>query len=97
MKENEDYELIPAEGMPDAWAVRILKGDYVESVIVYNSIAFNEVKDCLTFSFSVISSPDDEVSSDNEDVQSYAAKLLEHIIERGLEEGFVQFEDREEE
>lgn len=97
LKENEDYELVPAEGIPDAWGVRVLTGDYVESVIVFENIAFNEVKDALTFNFVVVSSPDQAVNADDPDVQQYAAKLLESIINKGIEEGFVHFEEKEKE
>jgi len=94
--ENKDYELVPSSEHPDAWGVRILTGDYVESVIVFENIAFNEVKDALTFNFVVVSSPDKEVDANNKDVQEYAAKLLSSILEKGMEEGYVQFDDVEE-
>lgn len=93
--EKVDYELIPSPEEQDAWAVRILTGDFTESVVVFNAIAFNEVKDCLTFNFHVISSPDSGITADSPELQKYAAKLLEDIIEHGLEEGFVQIEDKD--
>jgi hypothetical protein len=95
--ENVDYELVPAEGIEDAWGVRILTGDYVESVIVYENLAFNKVKDALTFNFVVASSPEVNLSAEDPDLQKYAGNLLSSIIEVGLEEGYVHFEDLEEE
>lgn len=95
--EGTDYELVPAEGIPDAWGVRVLTGDYVESVIVYENIAFNEVKDCLTFNFVVVSSPEKDLDANDPDLQDYAASLLQNLIEKGIEEGFVHFEDKEKE
>ena len=40
MKENKDYELIPDEG--DSWQVRILTGDFIETVVQFNTISFND-------------------------------------------------------
>lgn len=95
LKEGTDYELIPSPEHDDAWAVRILTGDYVESIIVYETIAFNEVQDCLTFNFSVISSPESKLNAADVELQQYAANLLESVIEKGIDEGYVQIEDKD--
>ena len=94
MKENEDFVLVPAEG-EDAWAVRFLKGDFVETVIQYGAVGFNEVKDALTFSFEIKSSPDSELDENNEDLQAYAGMVLESIIIKGIDEGYVKLHDKE--
>ena len=39
MKENKDYELILSEDTTENWNVRILTGDFVETVIEYKAIA----------------------------------------------------------
>ena len=57
MKENKDYELILSEDTTENWNVRILTGDFVETVIEYKAIAFNEIKDHLSFNYNIISSP----------------------------------------
>ena len=42
LKENVDYELIPSDDPEDdAWSVRILKGDFVETVFQYGAIKLN--------------------------------------------------------
>lgn len=92
MRENEDYELIPGDG--DAWHVRIKSGDFVEMVLEFGAISFNEVKDHLSFSFTIVSKPDIIITEDNEDLQFVCARILEDIIERGLEEGSVAMRDR---
>ena len=56
MKQNEDFELIPSDDK-DWWNVRILKGDYTETVIRFGSIAEVKDKDELNFSFEIVSSP----------------------------------------
>ena len=96
LKENEDYVLVPIEEHPDAWAVRFTSGQFVETTIMYGAIGFNEVKDSLTFNFDVYSSPDSELTPDDEELQEQAAAVLEAIIIKGIDEGYVQLKDKDE-
>ena len=96
--ELKDYELIPAEDDEQAWAVRILSGDFVETVIRYGSISFNEAEEgMMTFNFAVISSPDPELTTENVELQDYAGDLLQAIIRDGIESGSVITKERESE
>ena len=94
MKENEDYELIPLEDNPDAWGVRIKNGDFIETVVCFGAIGFNKVKDSLTYSFDVISSPDSQLTADNEKLQEQCTKILESIIMEGIEKGTVELQEK---
>ena len=93
MKENKDYELILSEDTTENWNVRILTGNFVETVIEYKAIAFNEIKDHLSFNYNIISSPS-ILSEDNENLQYVAGKILEDIIERGITDGSIGMGDR---
>jgi hypothetical protein len=93
MKENKDYELILGEDTSENWNVRILTGDFVETVIEYKAIAFNEIKDHLSFNYNIVSSPS-ILTEDNEGLQYVAGKILEDIIERGIEDGSIGMMDR---
>lgn len=93
--ENVDYQLVPVDDMPDAWAVRILTGEFVETVIAYNAIAFNEVKDCLTYNFVVVTSPNEQAVIENEDMQKTAGDILGSIIENAAADGSLQFKDKD--
>ena len=46
LEENVHYQLIPAEDTdnPQAWDIRILEGDYIETVIRFGNVALNEEK-----------------------------------------------------
>ena len=72
-----------------------MSGDFIETVIAYNAIAFNEVKDCLTYNFIVVSSPDDNAVDTNEELQQKATEILEAIIEAGIEDGTVELKERD--
>ena len=95
-REGVDYELIPVDYVDheDAWDVRILRGPFTEVVIRYGTIRFNEIKDCLTFNFRVVETPDSEISSEVEELQEFAADILEQIIERGATEGWIYATER---
>ena len=88
--ELKDYELIPAEEDEQAWAVRVLSGDYVETVLRFGTISMNRVEEgVLTFDFTVISSPDPKLSTEDESLQEYAGDLLQAIIRDGIESGSI--------
>lgn len=93
MKENKDYELILGEDATENWNVRILTGDFTETVIEYKAIAFNEIKDHLSFNYNIVSSPS-VLSEDNENLQYVTGKILEDIIERGVKDGSIGMMDR---
>jgi len=96
LKENVDYVLTPLQDTEDAWGVRFMTGDYVETVVQYNAIAFNEIQDQLTFNFRIVTTPDTELDESTVGLQTHAAAILEAIIEVGLTDGSVELKEREE-
>jgi len=91
MSEGVDYELIPVEYVDNeaAWDVRILRGEFTETVLRFGTIKYDGERDCLTFDFRVVESPDDELDSSSEDLQEFSGSILEDILERGINEGWV--------
>jgi len=94
MLENTDYEIIPNPNDSHSWQIRILTGDYTETVIQFGTIAFNEIKDHFNFDFTLIQSPDEDLTIDNEDLHNVLARILENIIENGSEEGWVKLDEK---
>jgi hypothetical protein len=87
--ENDHYELVPSKESDNAWNIRFLKGDYVESVVSIGTIKVGEEipggdDHQLTFDFNVSYSPDDTLTEDDEDFQEYVGKILLHIIEDSI-------------
>jgi len=79
MKENTDYEIIPDMNDDKSWNVRILTGAFTETVIKYGVVKFND--EDMTFNFDIISSPDNDLTTDDVDLQKHAGNMLEQIIE----------------
>lgn len=82
MKENIDYELIP--GKDEAWAIRLLTGDFIETEYQYNALVVSEDGENLTFSVDILKSPIDKVDEDDS-FQSVTGDVLLQIIESALE------------
>ena len=93
--ELKDYELIPDNDNINDWNVRILSGNFVETVLKFGAISINEKgKDIMTFNFDVISSPDSELTVDNTELQEYAGDLLQAIIRDGIDTNSVIMKER---
>ena len=86
MKEKVDYEIIPCREDSQAWNVRILSGQFTETVIKYGVIKFNEIPKNMTFNFDIIYTPDTELKKEDVDLQVFAGTMLHEIMTRDLKE-----------
>ena len=82
--ESKDYELIPLEDDADTWGVRILTGEFSETVIKYGNVGFEgEGKDMvMKFNFDIISTPDEDLDVEtNTELQELARDILFTIFD----------------
>tara|TARA_B100001093_G_C26542023_1_gene890742 strand:+ start:123 stop:392 length:270 start_codon:yes stop_codon:yes gene_type:complete len=82
--ESKDYDLIPLDDDTDAWGVRILTGQFTETVIKYGNIGFEGEGDdmVMKFNFDIISTPDDDLEVEsNTELQELARNILFTIFE----------------
>jgi hypothetical protein len=49
----------------------------------------------MTFNFDIISSPDPDLSLDNVDLQIEAGEILESVMAKGMEDGYVRMREKE--
>jgi len=89
VSEDIDYELTPAEDVENeqAWDVRILRGPFTETVIRFGNISLNETEGCLNFNFVIISTPDDSLTEEREDLQIFVGDILESVLENAIADG----------
>lgn len=88
MSEGIDYEVIPAAvDNEQAWDIRFLRGDFVETVIRYGAISFDGKEKCLRFNFTIISSPDPDLDTTYVPLQEFAADVLEDVLEKSHANG----------
>ena len=83
-EENVQYQLIPGDN--DHWHIRIKEGEFIESVISFGKISLEEDSPIVSFDLTLHSSPDEDLKSDNIDLQKYAGKILESVIVNNLNE-----------
>jgi hypothetical protein len=82
--ESKDYELIPLEDDVDAWGVRILTGEFSETVIKYGKVGFEGEGDdmMMKFNFDIISTPDEDLEVEtNTELQELARDILFTIFD----------------
>ena len=79
LNENVDYELVPSEG--ENWDIRILSGAFTETILKFTKLKVSDDEEYMTFNFDVVSSPDDELSDSNTDLQDHASMILDSILE----------------
>jgi len=78
MKQNVDYEMIPSE--EDHWHIRILTGEFVETVIGFGKLQL--VNDQLKYNFDVIDGPQIDLDPEtNEGLQKVAGAILYDVLE----------------
>lgn len=99
LSEGIHYELIPVEEVSNdqAWDLRILEGQFVETVIRFGNIRFNQEQDCLNFNFLVVSTPDPDATVENEDLQILAGQILNSVLEKAAAEDTLvtkEYDDR---
>ena len=82
--ESKDYELIPLEDDAESWGVRILTGEFSETIIKYGNVGFEGEGDdmMMKFNFDIISTPDEDLEVEtNIELQELARDILFTIFE----------------
>ena len=79
LKENVDYELVPSEG--ENWDVRLLTGEFTETVIQYKELRVDETEEHLKFNFEIVSSPDLGLTDEEYALQKRVGDVLFSILE----------------
>lgn len=79
--ENQNFEFVPGEN--DDWQIRFLTGNYIETIIQYGTIRINEGEQ-MAFDFEIVSSPDNDLTTDDEELQNHASDVLVAIIEDAI-------------
>ena len=94
--EGVHYELIPSDEHEQAWNVRILEGDFVETVLQYGAISFNKVREGeMNFNFSIVSTPDPDLETTNLDLQEEAGNILQSVIAQAISDGSLMTKEEE--
>lgn len=91
LSENVHYEIVPNPEDNLGWAIRILE-EFPETVIQIGSITYDgtdedDEEGYLSFNFSILSTPDPDLTVDDLTLQEYCSRILSTVIEMSLIEG----------
>ena len=89
LKENEDFELIPQDD--DGWAVRILSGPFIETVVQYDTVKIDGTEGCLRYNFNILSTPTPDLQKEDQEFQQHIANILYALLLQGTEDGSINF------
>ena len=97
LSENVHYDIIPAN-RKDGWDVRILEV-FPETVISYGAIEFigksKDDKDGqLAFNFTIISTPDPDLTINDLTLQQYSGRILNSILDTAVSDGTMIAKDK---
>lgn len=76
--QNRDYELIPGDN--NFWKVRLLTGDFIETVYQYGEVKFDERQMTISFTYEVLYTPDQSVTADDPELQKIASNVLHSLM-----------------
>ena len=91
--ENTDYMLIPVDTDDQSWNIRILQGEFTETVIAFGNVSIDADNDALNFNFEVVSSPINSLTCDDVDLQLEAGDILSAVLNEALEAKSLQLVD----
>lgn len=96
LSEKIHYELVPSDD-PHGWDVRILE-EYPETVITFGAIKFVGIDESeddgeIRFDFSIKSSPDPELTTEDLTFQAYVGTILNSVIGTAIAEGTMVAQD----
>jgi hypothetical protein len=83
--ENKDYQFIPVnrEGQ-ESWDIRILEGEFVETVFYFDKLQVAEDGEHMKFNFHIVSTPNPDLTVNEEGLQQYVGMVLYNILENAI-------------
>jgi hypothetical protein len=86
LSENKDYQFIPVNrDGKESWDIRILEGEFVETVFYFDKIQVADDGEHIKFNFYIVSTPNPDLNEDNQGLQKYAGMVLYNILESAIQ------------
>lgn len=92
LSEDVHYQIIPSDDK-HGWNIRLLE-EFPETVIAFDVIELVEDEEQLSFNFTIISTPDTDLSVESLPLQEYTGRILSSLLEVALHEGTLVAEDK---
>lgn len=83
--ENKDYQYIPVNrDGKESWDIRILEGEFVETVFYFDKLQISEDGEHMKFNFHIVSTPNPDLTTDNEGLQQHVGMILYNVLENAV-------------
>ena len=92
LSENVHYEIIPSDDK-HGWNIRLLE-EFPETVIAFDVIEVVEDEDQLSFNFTIISTPDADLSVNDLTLQEFTGRILTSLLEIAIADGTLVAQDK---
>lgn len=100
IEKDVDWQFVIPENKDENLQVKILSGDFIDTIYRYNYVSFDEEDDgnvYLRFLFDVIESPfDKEALDSNMDFKNHIGDILTNIIEEKVKNDEIRTDHSEE-
>lgn len=94
LSEGVDYEFIPSPNDNQAWQVRMLSGPFPETVIQFDNLQINGKEEQINFNFTIVETPEEDLTTDNIELQQACGSVLFYILEDSLTNGTAEITER---
>ena len=91
LSEDVHYEIIPAEN-PHGWDIRLLE-EHPETVIAFDVIELVEGKEEISFNFTIVSTPDTDLTVEDLTLQEYCGRILTSLLRVAVTDGTLVAQD----
>lgn len=83
--ENKDYQHVPViRDNEEAWDIRILEGEFVETVFYFDKLQVADDGEHIKFNFHIVSTPNPDLTVDDLGLQEYVGMVLYDILQNAL-------------
>ena len=77
--ENKNFVLVPEEDQ-NFWKVRILTGDFIETVFQYGTVKFDQNNHTVSFTYEVVYTPDPSFDLQTAEFKKVASDILHSLL-----------------
>lgn len=92
LSENVHYEIIPSDDK-HGWNIRLLE-EFPETVIAFDVIELVEDEAQISFNFTIIYTPDTDLSVESLPLQEYTGRILTSLLEVAVSDGTLVAQDK---
>jgi hypothetical protein len=92
LSENVHYEIIPSDDK-HGWNIRLME-EFPETVLSFDVIELVEDEEQISFNFTIVYTPDTDLSVESLPLQEYTGRILTSLLEVAVSDGTLVAQDK---